>query len=79
MNYQTLESAFLQGNEKQDSELFNELMRKSVRLGFLAALQEKFAVVVEKIEAQKARQRVHLAELDALFASLQDRAFSGKM
>ncbi len=40
-------------------------------------LQQRFATIVETIEAQKARHRAHLAELDALFASLQHRAFSG--
>jgi len=43
VDYQTLESAFLQGDEKQASELFNEMMRKSVRLGLLAALEEEVA------------------------------------
>ena len=38
-------------------------------------LQQKFAAIVESIERQKATQRAHLAELDALFAALQHRAF----
>ena len=38
-------------------------------------LQHRFAAIVESIEQQRARQRAHLAELDALFASLQQRAF----
>jgi len=42
-------------------------------------LQQRFAALVEKIEAQKARCRAHLAELDTLFASLQSRAFSGEL
>ena len=42
-------------------------------------LQRKFATVVESIERQKARMRAHLAELDALFASLQSHAFSGTL
>lgn len=42
-------------------------------------LQQRFAAIVEKIEAQKARHRAHLAELDTLFASLQSRAFSGEL
>jgi len=33
----------------------------------------------EPVEWQKARQRAHLAELDALFASLQSRAFNGDL
>ena len=42
-------------------------------------LQRRFATIVETIERQKTRQRAHLAELDALFASLQSRAFSGEL
>jgi type I restriction enzyme S subunit len=42
-------------------------------------LQQKFAAIVESIEQQMARLKAHLAELDALFASLQSRAFSGEL
>ncbi len=42
-------------------------------------LQHRFATVVELVEQQKARQRAHLAELDTLFASLQQRAFNGEL
>ena len=42
-------------------------------------LQFRFAVVVESIEQQRARQRAHLAELDTLFTSLQSRAFRGEL
>lgn len=42
-------------------------------------LQRRFAAIVESVERQKARQRAHLAELDALFASLQHRAFRGEL
>ncbi len=42
-------------------------------------LQQKFAVIVESIERQKSTQRAHLAELDALFAALQHRAFRGEL
>ncbi|MEP2775337.1 MAG: restriction endonuclease subunit S [Luteolibacter sp.] len=42
-------------------------------------LQQRFAAIVGKIEAQKSRHRAHLAELDTLFASLQSRAFSGEL
>lgn len=41
MNYQKLEQAFLQGDENEAAELFNEMMRKSVRLGLFAALEEE--------------------------------------
>lgn len=42
-------------------------------------LQRRFASIVESVEAQKARMRAHLEELDALFASLQARAFNGEL
>lgn len=42
-------------------------------------LQTQFAKIVEKVEAQKAVQQAHLAELDTLFASLQQRAFAGDL
>ncbi|MDG4476961.1 restriction endonuclease subunit S [Thiovibrio frasassiensis] len=42
-------------------------------------LQHRFATIVESIEQQKARLRSHLAELDTLFASLQQRAFNGEL
>jgi len=42
-------------------------------------LQNRFAAIVETVEEQKARMRSHLAELDALFASLQHRAFNGEL
>lgn len=43
------------------------------------SLQQKFAEIVEAIEAQKTRLQAHLAELDTLFASLQQRAFNGEL
>ena len=43
------------------------------------SLQRRFAAMVESIERQKTRHRAHLAELDALFASLQHRAFRGEL
>lgn len=42
-------------------------------------LQCCFATTVEAVERQKASMRAHLAELDALFASLQARAFNGEL
>lgn len=42
-------------------------------------LQDRFAVLFESLREQKARQSQHLAELDALFASLQMRAFKGEL
>jgi type I restriction enzyme S subunit len=42
-------------------------------------IQHRFATIVESVERQKARLRTHLAELDALFSSLQSRAFNGEL
>ena len=42
-------------------------------------LQRRFGFVVESIERQKFRHRLHLTELDTLFASLQSRAFQGDL
>jgi type I restriction enzyme, S subunit len=42
-------------------------------------LQHRFATIVESVEKQKTQLKAHLAELDTLFASLQSRAFSGKL
>lgn len=41
------------------------------------ALQHTFATRVQAVESLKATHRAALADLDALFASLQHRAFSG--
>ena len=42
-------------------------------------IQNRFAAIVEMVERQKNQLRVHLAELDTLFASLQARAFNGEL
>lgn len=42
-------------------------------------LQRRFSAIVESVEQQKIRQRAHLAVLDTLFASLQQRAFNGEL
>lgn len=42
-------------------------------------LQQRFATIVESVEQQTTRMRVHLAELDTLFACLQSRAFNGEL
>lgn len=43
------------------------------------ALQERFASVLARIDAERDRQHTGLAKLDALFASLQSRAFRGEL
>lgn len=45
MDYQKLEEAFLQGDENEAAELFNAMMRKSVRLGLMAALEEEVSAL----------------------------------
>ena len=42
-------------------------------------LQREFARRVTAVEALKTAQRASLAELDALFATLQHRAFRGEL
>ncbi|WP_143083522.1 restriction endonuclease subunit S [Nitrosomonas communis] len=42
-------------------------------------LQHHFATIVESVEKQKMQMYAHLTELDALFASLQARAFNGEL
>jgi len=42
-------------------------------------LQQTFATRVQAVESLKATHRAALAELDALFASLQHRAFAGQL
>ncbi|MET3174850.1 UNVERIFIED_ORG: type I restriction enzyme S subunit [Arthrobacter sp. UYCu721] len=59
------------------------ISQKSV-LGFVVrapepAAQKSFAKQVIAVESLRARHRTQLAELDALFASLQHRAFSGRL
>ncbi len=43
------------------------------------ALQQIFATRIQAVESLKATHRAALAETDALFASLQHRAFSGQL
>jgi type I restriction enzyme S subunit len=58
----------------------NQTMLEEIR--FVAppiALQREFARRVAAVEKLKSAQRASLAELDALFASLQHRAFRGEL
>jgi type I restriction enzyme, S subunit len=43
------------------------------------SLQSEYATIVSDIDKLKAHHRAHLAKLDALFASLQHRAFRGEL
>ena len=49
------------------------------RLSNAITLQREFARRVTAVEALKTAQRASLAELDALFATLQHRAFRGEL
>jgi type I restriction enzyme, S subunit len=41
--------------------------------------QRRIAEILDKADALRAKRRASLAELDALFASLQHRAFRGEL
>lgn len=67
---------------KQTTGIASINMKQLKALPLLAPpldLQRRFATIVESVERQKARMRAHLAELDALFSSLQSRAFNGEL
>ena len=52
----------------------------SIRVGHPPrTLQQTFATRIQAIEALKTTHRTALAQLDALFASLQQRAFAGEL
>ena len=66
----------------------SQVAQKNINLGVLRNLeipippldlQHRFASIVESVEEQKSAHRNHLEELDTLFASLQQRAFSGEL
>lgn len=65
-----------------------QVAQKNINLGMLRKLEvpippenlrSLFAAFVQSVEQQKSRMQAHLAELDALFASLQSRAFNGEL
>ena len=61
---------------------YSRHMREVKRLNYIAPpldLQREFARRVAVVEKLKTAQRAALAELDALFASLQHRAFRGEL
>lgn len=63
------------GTRRFDAEAMKKIMVPQPPLD----LQQRFTTIVELVEQQKARLREHLAELDTLFASLQQRAFNGDL
>ena len=76
-----LARTYLERNSKGAimSGLNMEIIKKMPILLPPLPLQRRFATIVESVEQQKTRLRAHLAELDTLFASLQDRAFKGAL
>jgi type I restriction enzyme S subunit len=61
---------------------YSRHMREVKRLKYIAPpldLQREFARRVAAVEKLKTAQRAALTELDALFASLQHRAFRGEL
>lgn len=72
----------LKGESRTTSGL-NTISVEKVRRALIPlpplSLQRRFAAIAESVEQQKARMRAHLTELDALFASLQSRAFNGEL
>lgn len=76
-----LARTYLERNSKGAimSGLNMEIIKKMPILLPPLPLQRRFATIVESVEQQKSRLRAHLAELDTLFASLQDRAFKGAL
>jgi type I restriction enzyme S subunit len=76
---------FVQPALEKDAPQFAQ---KNINLAILRALklpipsldmQRAFAACVAEIDKLKAHHRAHLAQLDALFASLQHRAFRGEL
>ena len=58
----------------------NRAMIEGLKVGLPPLdLQRRYAAIVGSVEKQKTIQGVHSAELDALFASLQSRAFNGRL
>lgn len=70
-------------DKRKAGAIFQNLTTKDIKSMQLPTppleLQRRFATIVEAVEQQKASMHAHLAELDALFASLQHRAFNGEL
>jgi type I restriction enzyme S subunit len=66
-------------NASSQANLFQGPIREMPVLLPPLPLQQTFATRVQAIEALKAQHRAALAEADALFASLQQRAFAGTL
>lgn len=76
----SLKSAMLRlAKSSSQANLFQKPIRNLPVLAPPLDLQRRFAAIVESVEKQKAIQRAHLAELDTLFSSLQQRAFNGDL
>ena len=70
-------------DRRKAGAIFQNLTTKDIKAIRLPAppleLQRRFATFVETVEQQKSSHRKQLEELDTLFASLQQRAFSGEL
>ena len=66
-------------NASSQANLFQNQIRELPAFIPPLPLQKKFAQRVEAVEKLKATHRASLSELQALFASLQHRAFRGEL
>ena len=72
-----------QAKEKQSGSALRRIILKNLKSVKIPvpplSLQQEFAKLIEEIEAEKARQAESKKKLDDLFASLMQRAFTGKL
>ena len=66
-------------NASSQANLFQGPIREMTVFVPPLPLQQTFAIRIQAIEALKVTHRTALAQLDALFASLQQRAFAGEL
>ena len=71
MDYQKLEEAFLQGDENEAAELFNAMMRRSVRLGLMAALEEEVTALCGPRYHPDEESRYHRAAIKKCLSLLK--------
>lgn len=87
VNIHYIQFLFMSLQEKLEREA-PESAQKNINLAILRgllvpvppiAIQNRFSAVVERQRATRNASKSHLAQLDALFASLQHRAFRGEL
>ena len=66
-------------NASSQANLFQGPIREMTVFVPPLPLQQTFAIRIQAIEALKVTHRTALAQLDALFASLQQRAIAGEL